>query len=113
MKTPATITRYIIQHRGSVLDEAENGMTFMIPLEGEGLLCLLSWGHGWEQVKVRGAKTFPTWPEICYIKEVVWEPEEAVMNLHLPNAAHIIDDKTVHLWKCSDQDIALPNIFML
>lgn len=51
----------------------------------------------------------PTWDEMCKIKDLFWDPEEAVMQLHVPASQHINNHPHVlHLWRPEDGRIPMP-----
>jgi hypothetical protein len=69
---------------------------------------------GWEHVSVRarikGSKRArcPTWEEMCYIKDLFWEPSETVIQFHPPESKAInMHPSVLHLWK-PNFTIALP-----
>jgi hypothetical protein len=88
---------------------------FEIRQQGGAALRIISSGpattpehHGWEHVSVSCAKRTPTWDEMCFVKNLFWEPEEMVVQLHPPQSRWINQHPYVlHLWK-SPQTIELP-----
>ena len=57
---------------------------------GEQLLIIASPGDAnegvpWEHVSVSTRHRTPNWKEMCFVKDLFWAPEEAVMQLHPPN----------------------------
>lgn len=66
-------------------------------------------GMGWDHVSVSltTEKRTPTWEEMCYIKTLFFEPEEAVIQFHPPASQHVNNHPfCLHLWRC--QDVAFP-----
>lgn len=69
----------------------------------------------WEHVSVhvydpvfRKQKT-PTWEEMCFVKSLFWEDDEAVLELHVAKKDWIsIHDHVLHLWRPTKQAIPLP-----
>ena len=56
--------------------------------------------HQWEHVSVSLATRCPTWPEMCLIKQLFWDDEEAVMELHPPRSQYVNFHKyALHLWR--------------
>ena len=74
------------------------------------LTCLVSDGGGWEHVSVScpGFERLPTWEEMALVKDLFWEPDEAVMQLHPPQDNYIDNAPVLHLWKPIAQAIPLP-----
>lgn len=70
---------------------------------------------GWEHVSVSVARkgtrhdpTLPTWPELCAIKALFWEPEDVVVQFH-PRASEYVDFAPVlHLWRHDSTLIPTP-----
>lgn len=65
-------------------------------------LCVASPGQGWEHVSVSipGEKRTPTWEEMCFIKSVFWEDNDAVMQLHPPKRDWVNEHPyCLHLWR--------------
>lgn len=56
--------------------------------------------QGWEHVSVSTTHRTPTWDEMCWAKDLFWEPAEVVLQLH-PPADQWVDNHPycLHLWK--------------
>jgi len=77
------------------------------------LFAIVSDGAGWEHVSIHvlDGKKFhiPTWNEMCYIKDVFWDAEDVVMQLHPKKSQYVNNHPYVlHLWRPSDQIIPTP-----
>jgi hypothetical protein len=97
---------------------------FMIPIPGRpmALYCMVSAGgegssgEGWEHVSVRTEHATdpkkgrcPTWEEMCIAKNLFWDEEETVMQLHPPKSEWINNHPHVlHLWKPTHCEIPRP-----
>src|SRR5262245_51929858 len=56
--------------------------------------------HGWEHVSVSLQLRTPTWDEMCYVKDLFWMEDEAVVQFHPPRANYVNHHPfTLHLWK--------------
>ena len=79
---------------------------------GRDLLVIASSGMegiDWEHVSVSAKKYCPTWKEMCFIKDLFWDPKETVMQLHPPRSKWINNHPTcLHLWRPKNQEIPLP-----
>lgn len=54
----------------------------------------------WEHVSVSTAKRCPNWPEMCFVKDLFWDPEETVMQLHPPKSQWVNNHPyCLHLWR--------------
>jgi hypothetical protein len=67
----------------------------------------------WEHVSVKawdGRKTrIPTWKEMCWVKDLCWDAEDTVMQLHPPQSQWINTHRDVlHLWRPVGEAIPLP-----
>ena len=70
-----------------------------------------SYGAGWEHVSVSPLthKIMPSWDEMCIIKDIFWNDEEAVIQIHPPKSQYVNNMKNcLHLWRCSYKDMLLP-----
>jgi hypothetical protein len=89
-----------------------NNGAFIVPgPRGIKLGVIASNGASWEHVSVHRVDKHncPFWDEMCFIKSLFWEPEEAVMQLHPPESHYVNNHPTtLHLWKPIGVDIPLP-----
>lgn len=75
---------------------------------------IASEGLGWEHVSVSMPDRCPTWAEMCYIKNLFWDPGDAVMQLHPPADDYVNNHEfCLHLWRPMGQQIPLPPAFMV
>ena len=92
---------------------------FMIPYRGILLACIVSDGnykaaglsseYAWEHVSVSLRRRTPNWYELDFVKDVFWQDDETVMQLHVPKANHINNHPHVlHLWRPIGIEIPLP-----
>jgi len=99
---------------GSSAFDGNNGMFLISPSSrNRPLSCIVSDGFGWEHVSVKahqGSKTrIPTWHEMCVVKALFWDADDAVMQLHPPQSQWINNHQDVlHLWRPIGQHIPLP-----
>lgn len=57
-------------------------------------------GGGWEHVSVSLERRTPTWEEMCKVKDIFWDPEDCVMQLHPPKSEYVNFAKNcLHLWR--------------
>ena len=93
---------------------------FLIPKIGSPLVfyCMATCGEhsGWDHVSVRVEHSSdprkgrcPTWDEMCFIKDLFWEPEECVIQYHPPKSDYVNNHPHVlHLWMPTDEKIPRP-----
>jgi hypothetical protein len=67
---------------------------------------------GWEHVSVRHgspSKRVPNWEEMCFVKDLFWGPEEAVIQFHPPRSEYVNNHPTVlHLWRWTRGNFPMP-----
>ncbi len=96
-----------------------NAGAFIVPIPLAGsLFCIASDGMGFDHVSVKPEikKRTPTWGEMQFIKDMFWDGEDAVMQLHPPESTYVNCHKFVlHLWRPTGDTgaIPLPSIFMV
>jgi hypothetical protein len=86
----------------SLPDSGPNGRFFIKTQDGETLLVLASNGMGWEHVSISlpYRKRCPTWEEMCWIKDLFWDPEEVVVQYHPAKSQYVnLHPFALHLWK--------------
>ena len=89
-----------------------------LPIRWRHALRVLSSGKdspfGWEHVSVSHAERCPTWDEMCFVKDLLWYPEEVVVQFH-PSASSYVNlhPNCLHLWKKSGEDWETPPLEML
>ena len=96
-----------------------NNGAFIIPssLKDRTLCVIVSDGAGWEHVsghaekKMRGRieSVMPFWDEMCFLKDVFWDLEDVVMQLHPRESEYVNFYKTsLHLWRPIGKEIPTP-----
>lgn len=69
---------------------------------------------GWEHVSVSTPRRPPNWQEMCFVKDLFWEPEEAAMQLHPPQSDYVNNHPhCLHIWKPLFAMIPLPPSIMV
>jgi len=63
----------------------------------------------WEHVSVSTATRCPTWPEMCFIKDLFWHEDECVVQYH-PALKDYVNHHpyTLHLWRPTKQSDRMP-----
>ncbi len=119
------IERFRIREGRLASDERYgNNGAFMLPVPDKGGLALqetyhkarvlgvvVSDGEGWDHVSVSLQNRCPTWDEMCFIKELFFEPHEVAMQLHPAKADYVNHHPyCLHLWRPQDKRIPLPPV---
>lgn len=106
---------------GSDESHGNNG-AFIIPLDKffkttphMKAFCMISDGFGWEHISVSiqnkkaGFERTPYWQEMCLIKDLFFEKEECVMQLHPKESEYVNNHPNcLHLWRPIDKEIPQP-----
>lgn len=54
----------------------------------------------WEHVSVSTSVRCPTWDEMCFVKSLFWDPEDAVFQIHPPRSEYVSNHPyCLHLWR--------------
>ena len=99
---------------GSNETYGNNGM-FIIPKNDLiTLRVIASDGMGWEHVSISIKDRTPIWDEMCWIKDLFWDDEDAVIQFHPPKSLYVNHHPyCLHLWRSTIFDIPLPDPIML
>ena len=69
------------------------------------LTASVMWGtdeNGWEHVSVSPypVTVTPSWDDMCEIKDIFWDEEEAVLQIHPPRSKYVnMMTNCLHLWR--------------
>ena len=71
-------------------------------------------GMGWEHVSVSTAIRCPTWAEMSFVKDLFWDEEDCVMQLHPPKSQYVNNHPyCLHLWRPTSQAIPQPDMIQV
>jgi len=102
----------INQHRirtGLVATDDSNGKTGGFRFGALQVLAFFPDPNGWEHVIVTRLDQTPTWDEMCFIKDVFWEPEDLVWQYHPPKSQNSnVHPYALHLWKKLGFEFPMP-----
>lgn len=115
MKFAETLERYRIRYGPWCSDPGNDFGSFILPGPcGTELKVIASPGDAhegvpWEHVSVSCCNRCPNWKEMSYIKDLFWDAEDAVMQLHPPKSQWINNHPyCLHLWRPMNSAIPLP-----
>ena len=100
-------------------DSIGNAGAFFVPnrssrLGAVPLKIIASDAQGWEHVSVSLPDRCPTWLEMCNVKAMFWDDEDAVMQLHPPRSEWVNNHNfCLHLWRPTEGLIPLPPGWMV
>jgi hypothetical protein len=66
---------------------------------------------GWEHVSVspKVKHRCPTWEEMCWVKDIFWDEEEVVFQIHPARSEYVnAHPYVLHMWRPAGQEIPLP-----
>lgn len=70
----------------------------------KGATVIWSYAGGWEHVSICPKNRTPYWDEMCMLKEMFWDEDETVMQLHPPKANYVNNMRDcLHLWRPIEQ----------
>lgn len=98
-------------HYGTSADDGPYGAFFVHGPCGCALKIISSGGDetGWEHVSVSTPRRPPNWQEMSFVKDLFWEPEECVMQLHPPKSEYVNNHSyCLHMWRPTRTEIPLP-----
>lgn len=109
MKNLLTLSQYAIR-LPTVPPNTEFGGCFEISGAGVKLRVIASSGYfGWDHASVSTPKRCPTWGEMCKVKNLFWEPEDMVMQVHPPESEWISNHPfCLHLFRPLDPGVEIP-----
>lgn len=116
MKPAETI---ISNHRfiySDTVEVSKDGFKGFLTIERIDMSFVASWGGGWDHVSVAPTKrkVVPTWEQMCKVKELFFEDNEAVIQIHPPKNQYVNNlGNCLHLWRANDKPMLLPPSFMV
>ena len=98
------------------LEFSDDGIKGYICIDRVDMSFVASWGGGWDHVSVAPLKKkiTPSWEIMCKVKDVFFEPEETVIQIHPPKSEYVNNmPNCLHLWRANDREMVLPPSFMV
>lgn len=93
------------------LEFSQDGFKGYIEINRVVMTFVASWGGGWDHVSVAPIKSriTPDWDMMCKVKQIFFEPDEAVIQVHPPENEYVNNKlNCLHLWRCRYKDMVLP-----
>lgn len=64
---------------------------------------------GWEHVSVSTPARIPNWREMCFVKDLFWNPEDCVVQFHPPQSEYVNNHPNcLHLWRHKTATFPMP-----
>lgn len=93
------------------LGEPNHSGAFVIPFISRNLslIAIASNELEWEHVSVSLKNRCPNWPEMCQVKDLFWDEEDCVMQLHPIKSGYVNNmPYCLHLWRPINDIIPVP-----
>lgn len=85
---------------------------FLLRLSVSDLKVIASDGEGWQHVSVsrnNEPNIPPSWTMMCRVKDLFWEPEDVVMQLHPAKSQYVnYHPGCLHLWRPTKAGVVIP-----
>lgn len=92
--------------------EAENdglGGYYYDKFNNKRLNFIFSYQMGWEHLSVSMPNRTPTWEQMCMMKDIFWNKNEACVEYHPPEEDYVNMHKhCLHIWKPTNEVLPLP-----
>lgn len=96
---------------GSTAADGFNGV-FEAMINGLPVRMVASDGLGWQHVSVSIVDKphfTPSWEMMCKVKDLFWEPEDTVMQLHPPRSLYVnFHPGCLHMWRPVMPGVEIP-----
>jgi hypothetical protein len=89
---------------------AHTGDGPMVALDSDGGRHVISACTGWEHATVHTEGRTPTWPEMCFVKNLFWEAEECVIQYHPKSSEYVNFNDCLHLWRPKQVTVPKPSV---
>lgn len=88
-----------------------DGFRAMIQMHKYKASLIVTDGGGWEHASIvpvnRGI--VPSWDDMCFLKDIIWNEDEAVIQIHPPKSEYVNNiSNCLHLWRCIDKEMPMP-----
>lgn len=91
-----------------------NNGAFLVPFESYNFMVIASDGLGWEHVSVSLPTKTPSWKQMCFIKELFWDDEDAVVQYHPPRSSYVNNhEHCLHLWSPIGKELPVPESILV
>lgn len=102
---------YLNEHRVSLQGDYgdEFNGAFRLKIKGEDYVVIAGCGEGWDHVSISSKHKIPSWTTMCILKDMFFEEDEVVMQLHPKKIDHVnLHPRCLHLWRPHNEEIPLP-----
>ena len=94
--------------------KGSDGGVCYVSCHGKSLAVIYSNGGGWDHVSVSLMNRCPTWDEMCFVKEIFFDPEECCIEYHPARKDYVnIHPTCLHIWRPQNHEIPMPPKYMV
>lgn len=87
---------------------------FYVPIDDELFVVIASNEKNWEHVSISLKDRCPTWDEMCKIKDMFWDDEDAVYQIHPPKSEYVnLHPNCLHLWRSINEKMPRPPKYLV
>lgn len=87
----------------------DGGKLWLKHPRGHRVQVIASWGMGWDHVSVSLVSRCPSWDEMCWVKDIFFDPEECVIQYHPPKSRYKnCHPHCLHLWRPQSETLPMP-----
>lgn len=105
-----------VRHPWATKSDDQNGAFQLMGPNKRRLVIIASSGGGWDHisVSVAGTEDIPTWDEMCFVKDLFFEPEEPAFQYHPPKSRYINRFAgCLHLWRFQGEPMPMPPLILV
>jgi hypothetical protein len=103
-------SKILSEFKNNIVQSGDDGAAFQFNLGNGVMWVVASFAGDWDHVSVSlSLDRCPNWNEMCGIKDMFFEPDEAVIQIHPPKSEYVNKHPyCLHLWKPQKENIPLP-----
>jgi len=116
MKVPEEIEKHRVKTGIYASPTGKTYGFFYIPFRSSKMTVMVCDGQksGWDHVSVSLKNRCPNWEEMCFVKDLFWDPEECVVQYHPARSEHIsMHPYCLHMWKPLNQELPKPDLLIV
>lgn len=90
-------------------DNAGMGGYYHDVLSGKNLNFIFSYQMGWEHLSVSMPSKTPSWDQMCRMKDIFWNKDEACVEYHPKEEDYVnMHQHCLHIWKPTEEYLPTP-----
>ena len=90
-------------------DNAGMGGYYYDVISGKNLNFIFSYQMGWEHLSVSMPSKTPSWDQMCRMKDIFWNKDEACVEYHPKEEDYVnMHQQCLHIWKPTEEYLPTP-----